>query len=144
MKPDSVAVGILGVAFRATFVIVAVCVIYYGASTCYDYGYRIFEEPAVSSGEGRTVTVTVQADMSPLDMGKLMLSKGLIRDDKLFALQYYASEYRKDLKPGTFELSTAMTAEEMFQFMANQAKEEEAAKKEAAEKNETGEKEENP
>lgn len=118
MKPDSTIGAIFGVIFRAAFAIAAVYLIYYGTSTCYDYGYRVFAEPAMSSGEGRTVTVTITEDMSPFEMGKLMMEKGLVRDDKLFGLQYYASEYRKEIKPGTYELSTAMTAEDMFQKMA--------------------------
>ncbi len=69
-------------------------------------------------GEGRTVTVTVTEDMSPLDIGELFESRGLVRDAKLFMLQYYFSEHLKDVKPGTFELSTTMTAEEMMAVMA--------------------------
>ena len=71
----------------------------------------------MSAGEGRTVTVTVSPDMSPLDIGKLFEGRGLVRDARLFALQYYLSEYREDVGPGTFDLSTAMTAEEMMQAM---------------------------
>ena len=53
-------------------------------------------------------------------MGRLFLSKGLIRDDRLFVLQYYLSEFRKDLKTGDFELSTAMTVEEMMEAMTKE------------------------
>ena len=56
--------------------------------------------------------------MSASDIGNLFESKGLIRDARLFTLQYYLSEYRKDVKPGIFDLSTAMTAEEMMAAMA--------------------------
>ena len=96
-----------------------VLVIYRGAMTCYEYGYRIFEEPPMSTGEGRVVTVTVTEKMPPKEIGELFLSKGLIRDDKLFVLQYYLSEFKKDVKPGTFELTTAMTVEEMMEVMAS-------------------------
>ena len=55
----------------------------------------------------------------------VLLSKGLIRDEKLFVLQYYFSEFQKEVKPGTFELTTAMTVEEMMEVMASQASEDE-------------------
>ena len=91
-----------------------------GISTCYDYGYRIFTEPAISSGEGRKITVTLASDMSATEIGNTLQEKGLVRDGRLFALQYLLSEYKKDWKPGTHELSTAMTAEEMMEVMAGQ------------------------
>lgn len=118
MKTGSVVGAVCGAIFRVAVVVFAVFVIYRGANLCYDYGYRIFTEPAVSAGEGRTVTVAITSEMSATDIGRLLEDKGLVRDGKLFALQYLLSEYKKDVKPGVFELSTAMTAEEMMQLMA--------------------------
>jgi len=117
MKSGNVVIAVLGAIFRVVITILAIYVIYRGALICYDYGYRIFTEPALSSGEGRTVTVAITEDMSASDIGQLLKNKGLIRDARLFILQYYLSEYRKDVKPGIFELSTSMTAEEMMEAM---------------------------
>lgn len=72
----------------------------------------------MSVGEGRTVSVTIKENMSPMEIGELMQNKGLTRDSKLFALQYLFSEYREDIKPGTYEVTTAMTAEEIMAVMA--------------------------
>ncbi|MBO4981328.1 MAG: endolytic transglycosylase MltG [Lachnospiraceae bacterium] len=116
--------AVLGAILKVIATIVVVFLVYKGAVTCYDYGYRIFTEPAVSAGEGRTVTVTVPKGASAVAIGELFAQKGLTRDAKLFALQYLCSEYREDVKPGTYELSTAMTAEEMMEVMATPAKEE--------------------
>ncbi len=117
MKSGNIVFAVFGAIFKVVVAILAVYVIYRGARLCYDYGYRIFTEPAVSAGEGRTVTVAVTEDMSPADVGRLFESKGLVRDARLFTLQYYLSEYREDVGPGVFELSTAMTAEEMMSAM---------------------------
>lgn len=118
MKAGSVIAAVLGAILRVVVAVAAVYVIYRGALLCYDYGYRIFTEPAVSSGEGRTVTVAITEEMSPADIGRLFESKGLVRDARLFMLQYYLSEFREDVEPGIFELSTSMTAEEMMEAMA--------------------------
>ena len=126
MKVSSVIGAVLGAIFRAVVVAAAVYYIYRGSMMAYDYGYRIFTEPAVSSGEGRKITVSITSDMSPYDIGELFESKGLVRDGKLFVLQYYLSEFRKDVKTGSFELSTAMTAEEMMEVMASSAEDEDA------------------
>lgn len=117
MKSSNLIVAVLGAIFRVVVAIAAVYIIYQGAIPCYNYGYRIFTEPAVSAGEGRTVTVAITDDMSPKEIGQLFENKGLVRDARLFMLQYYLSEYVKDVKPGVFELSTSMTAEEMMEAM---------------------------
>lgn len=117
MKALNIAGAVAGAIFRLAVAIAVVYFIYQGAGICYNYGYRIFTEPAVSSGEGRTVTVTITESMTPMEIGELFESRGLVRDAKLFTLQYYLSEYRKDVGAGTFELSTAMTAEEMMAAM---------------------------
>lgn len=119
MKVLSVIAAVMDTILRVVIAVAVVYLIYRGAGICYDYGYRIFTEEAVATGEGRTVTVTITEDMSALEIGKLFESRGLVRDAKLFVLQYYLSEYVKDVKPGTFELSTAMTAEEMMEAMAD-------------------------
>lgn len=129
MKPINIISAVAGVIIRVAVAVFVIYFIYRGAITCYDYGYRIFTEPAMTVGEGRVVTVTITADMSPSDIGKLFESRGLVRDARLFTLQYYLSEYVKDVKPGVFELSTAMTAEEMMAVMAASKDETDDAKK---------------
>lgn len=117
MKALNIVGAVAGAIFRLVAAVAVVYVIYRGVGICYDYGYRIFTEPAVAIGEGRTVTVSVTEEMNPMEIGELFESRGLIRDAKLFVLQYYLSEYTKEVGPGTFELSTAMTVEEMMQAM---------------------------
>lgn len=56
MKTANLAGAVLGTILKVVFVVVVVYLVYTGASTCYDYGYRIFTEPAVSAGEGRKIT----------------------------------------------------------------------------------------
>nr|WP_300866178.1 aminodeoxychorismate lyase [uncultured Acetatifactor sp.] len=117
MKVLNIISAVAGAIFRLVTAIAVVYLIYQGAGICYDYGYRIFTEPAISAGEGRTVTVTITEKMSPMEIGELFESRGLVRDAKLFTMQYYLSEYRKEVGAGTFELSTAMNAEEMMAAM---------------------------
>lgn len=123
MKTGSLVKAVFGAILKVVLAVAAVFIIYRGATICYDYGYRIFTEPAVSAGEGRTVKVTLKPDMSALEIGEMMEEKGLTRDGKLFALQYLCSEYKEDVAPGTYEVSTAMTAEEIMAAMVPTAQE---------------------
>ena len=125
MNYGSIISAVFGTILKVIVTIAVVFFIYKGALLCYDYGYRIFMEPAVSAGEGRTITVEISEDMTGEEMGNLLASKGLIRDAKLFRLQYLLSEFREDIKSGTYDLSTAMTAEEMMEVMASDVVEEE-------------------
>ena len=125
MNYGNIVSAVFGTILKVIVAIGIVFFIYKGAMMCYDYGYRIFMEPAVSAGEGRTITVEITEGMTGEEMGKLFVSKGLIRDAKLFELQYLLSEFREDMKPGTYDLSTAMTAEEMMEVMASDVVEEE-------------------
>ena len=123
MNYGNVVSAVFGTILKVIAAIAVVFLIYKGAMLCYDYGYRIFMEPAVSAGEGRTITVNVTEDMDAMQIGELFAAKGLVRDAKLFALQYTLSEFKNDVKPGVFELSTAMTAEEMMEAMASDGEE---------------------
>ena len=125
MRVRDIIFGVLDTGVKIALVLAAVIIIYRGSNLAFDYGYRIFTEPAMSAGEGRTVTVTLKPDMSATEVGKMMEEKGLTRDATLFALQYLLSEYKEEVKPGTYEVSTAMTAEEIMAAMvpAQQAEE---------------------
>lgn len=108
---------------KIALIVMAVVFIHRGANLAFDYGYRIFDEPPMSE-IGRDVTVEIPEGMSAQQMGELFYQKGLIREVNLFRLQYMFSEFKEDLKPGEYVLSTAMTAEEMFEVMAKGPEEE--------------------
>lgn len=118
MKTRNLIAAVCGTILKIVVAILAVMVIYRGAILAYDYGYRVFAEKPMTEEAGQPVLVTITEDMTPLEMGELLYQKGLVRDARLFSLQYYLSEYRKDVTPGQYELNTAMTAEEMLGAMA--------------------------
>ena len=120
MKITDVIVAVCGTIIKIAFAVVVVVVLYRGAAKAYEYGYRIFEEPPVSSGEGYTITVNITENMSAKEMGQMLADKGLIRDPQLFIFQYMFSEFKEDLLPGEHDLSTAMTAEEMMEEMTKE------------------------
>ncbi|MBQ7926424.1 MAG: hypothetical protein IJ335_09050 [Lachnospiraceae bacterium] len=118
METKELVASLSGTVVRLVLVIGVIFLVYKGATTCYDYGYRIFMEPAMTTEENaKIVEVTIGESVSAKDMGEGFEKVGLIRDGKLFILQYYLSEFRKDIKPGTYQLSTAMTVEEMMEAM---------------------------
>ena len=119
-KITDLIVALCGAIIKIAVAVAIVVVLYRGALKAYDYGYRIFEEPPVSSGEGDTITVNITEDMPAKEMGQMLADKGLIRDPKLFVFQYMFSEFKDDLLPGEHDLSTAMTVEEMMEEMTKE------------------------
>lgn len=85
----------------------------------YQLGYDVLSEQAVDAkGEGKTVSVKITSDMSVSRVGEVLQEAGLIKDAGVFSLQEKISSYRGRIQPGTYELSTDMTPEEMLEVMA--------------------------
>lgn len=128
MNIKEVVLAICETIIKIAIAAVVIMFIYRGSLIAYDYGYRIFEEPAMAQeGAGRDVVVTIPEGMSAKEMGELLYMKGLIRDENLFQIQYLLSEFKEDLLPGTFTLNTSMKVEEMLEVMTIKPVEEETA-----------------
>ena len=110
---------------KVAFLVFAVTYIIRAATASYEYGYRVFTEEPVSAGEGRTISVSVEEPVSVRDVGVMLEERGLIRDANLFVIQELLSENHGKIQPGIYDLSTAMTAEEMLDVMSADAPEEE-------------------
>ena len=79
--------GFIRVAFS---IMIALLVLFAGikiCSICYDFGYRVFTEPAMTNGDGQDVLVQVEKGISAEELGQLLEDKGLVRDHNLFYLQ---------------------------------------------------------
>lgn len=113
--------GILKIAVTLAIVIL----IYNLGLKAYDFGYRIFAEEPVELGTGRMVSVSIVEGKSVSEIGDILEEKGLIRDAKLFYFQEMFSEYKGELRPGVYELSTGMTPYEMMEIMSASDEEEE-------------------
>lgn len=94
------------------------------STAAYDYGYRVFAETPISVGEGRTISVYIEDGDSAKEVGEMLQEKGLIRDANLFRIQELLSEYRGKIKPGIYDLSTSMTAQEMLAVISPEEEEE--------------------
>ena len=118
MNAKKIGLGVLDAIVKIVFVIIVVMLISKYAKLAYDYGYHIFNQSAVSSGTGRTISFSVGSGDSVDTIADNLASVGLITDKNLFKLQERFSEYHGQEKAGTYELSTSMTPEEMLTIMS--------------------------
>lgn len=103
--------------------------VYDAAIKAYEFGFRVFAEEAMTTGDGRTISISVEQDDTVMDIGKNLQEKGLIRDANLFFVQELLSENHGKINPGIYDLNTSMKSDEMLAIMA--AEPEEEKKKEA-------------
>ena len=88
------------------------------AKTTYDFGFRVFTEEPMTGDPGVNYTVTLTEETKPKQVAEALEEFGLIRDKDLFYVQYLLSEQKDKLVPGSYELNTSMTADEMLIIMA--------------------------
>ena len=124
MNSKEVVTSIFATVFKIVLAIIIVMLVYKWSLTAYEYGQRVFNEPPMTVGEGRTVTVIVEEGDGAKEIGASLEQYGLIRDADLFRIQEMLSAYKDKMKPGAYKLNTCMTTEEMMQIMSNQAEEE--------------------
>lgn len=112
-----------GVFRTALYVCVAVLIFWLGKVT-YQFGYDVFNQQAMSPGDGQEVTVVIPEGSSSYDIGKILESKGLIQDAKVFWVQEKLSNYKGQLQSGTYLLSTAYTPTRIMGILAGDEEQE--------------------
>ena len=123
-KAGKVGLALAGGVFRlALYACVAVMIFYLG-KTAYQFGYDVFNQTAMSPGNGREVTVVIQDAGSVLSVAKTLESKGLIENAYVFWVQELLSNYHGKLQPGTYLLSTAYTPNRIMGILAGDKEQE--------------------
>ena len=107
----------------ALYVCVVVLIIWIG-KTAYQFGYDVFNQQAMSPGEGQDVTVVIQEDDSVYEIGKILEQKALLEHPLVFWVQEKLSNYSGELKPGTYLLSTAYTPTRIMGILAGDEEQE--------------------
>lgn len=123
-RMGAAGVAVAGGFFKiALYVCVAILIIWIGKVT-YQFGYDIFNQHAMSPGEGQEVTVVIKEDATSYDIAKTLKSKDLIDNALVFVVQEKLSNYSGKMRPGTYLLSTAYTPNRIMGILAGDAEQE--------------------
>lgn len=129
---------------KIAFSVMMALLIIYGtitvSLTAFDFGYRVFTEPAMEEDPGTDVAVVIEEGMGARAIGKELENKGLVRNATLFYIQLELSAYKNAIKPGTYILNTSMEAKDIMVAMAPPDKEPEMISEKSSEKTSTDEK----
>lgn len=104
----------------ALYVCVVVLIIWIGRVS-YQFGHDVFNQQPMNPGEGQEITVVVKEDDSAYDIARILESKGLIEDAKVFWVQEKLSNYKGQMKPGTYLLSTAYEPTRLMAILSGDA-----------------------
>ncbi|MCR5282743.1 MAG: hypothetical protein K6E18_05185 [Lachnospiraceae bacterium] len=109
--------GLFNFMFRASIAALVVVCVYRLAMYSYHFGYMVFADAAKEPTPGRDIVVTLENTEDVLDLGRILKSRGVIDDEKIFYVQERLSDYHKKLVPGTYTFNTAMPPSEIFAMM---------------------------
>ena len=125
-KKESRASVFLAVGFFRIllYIFVFVLIIWIGKST-FSFGYDVFNQKAMSPGNGKEVTVEIKEGASVYEIGKALERKNLIEDAKVFVVQEKLSRYRGKIKPGSYVVSTAYTPDRILAVLSGEDSQEE-------------------
>ena len=107
-----IVLRVLSISITVLLSVLVVCGLYQIGLKCYDFGYRVYTEPAVAKGDGTDMLVQVTADMGMGDLAEVLEEKGLVRDARLFFLQAKLAGFQEE--PGVYTVNTSMTARELM------------------------------
>ncbi|HAJ73679.1 MAG TPA: hypothetical protein DCM49_02665 [Lachnospiraceae bacterium] len=94
------------------------------AKEAYAIGYNVFNQVSVDTGEGREINVSIEPDMSVMEIGQMLQDQGLIEEEpRVFWIQEFLSDYHGEIQPGYYTLKTGMTPDEMIKSMVETAAE---------------------
>lgn len=127
MDGKQVTRAVTGMIIKVVVAVIVIMVVYKFAISAYTFGFRIFGEEPISQGEGTVISVAIVEGKSIREVGEILQEKGLIRSANLFYVQEKLSAYHNKMNPGIYELSTAMTPEEMMEIMSTVSEIEEDA-----------------
>ena len=84
-----------GGVFRIALYVCVAVFIFWAGKTTYQFGYDIFNQQAMSPGDGQEVTVVIPEGSSEYQIGEILEAKGLIKDAKVFYVQEKLSNYQR-------------------------------------------------
>lgn len=110
--------------FKICITAVIVLAVFYLSVTAYDFGYAVFADEPLSTGEVQAVSVVITEDKDTMEVAELLESKGIIADAKVFYVQEMLSDTTGGIQPGVYELRANMTSAEILAMITTEMEEE--------------------
>ena len=106
---------------RLAFFIAALAVILSLGSYARRFGYNVFDETPAEAPPGREIEITVPEGAGAEEIGRILKSRGLVEDVRVFLVKERLSPYHGKLGSGTFSLNTSMTPTEILEALYDES-----------------------
>jgi len=83
----------------------------------YNFSYEVFGNTAMSENSEEVVPVQIPEGASTAEIASLLKDKKLIKYKEAFVLHVAISQYKGLIKPGTYELKSSMTMDEILEVI---------------------------
>ena len=123
-RAGAAGVGVAGTLIMIVLYICVIVLLFWVGKASYQFGLDVFNQQAMSPGEGQQVTVVIKEGASAYKVGKTLEQKGLIKDAAAFVVQERMSAYHGQIKAGTYLLSTAYTPTRIIAVLSGEESEE--------------------
>ena len=123
-RAGAAGVVVAGTFFKIVLYICVIVLLFWVGKASYQFGHDVFNQQAMSPGEGQQVTVVIKEGASAYKVGKTLEQKGLIKDAAAFVVQERMSAYHGQIKAGTYLLSTAYTPTRIIAVLSGEESEE--------------------
>lgn len=126
-RAGAAGVVVAGVFFKIALYVCVVVLLFWVGRASFQFGHDVFNQQAMSPGEGQEVTVVIKENVSLYKIAKTLQKKGLVKSAQVFYVQERLSAYHGKLQPGTYLLSTAYTPNRIMEILAGEDEEEGAS-----------------
>ena len=117
-RAGAAGVVVAGTFFKIVLYICVIVLLFWVGKASYQFGHDVFNQQAMSPGEGQEVTVVIKEDTSLYKIAKTLQKKGLVKSATVFYVQERLSTYHGKLQAGTYLLSTAYTPNRIMGILA--------------------------
>ena len=117
-RAGAAGVVVAGVFFKIALYVCVVVLLFWVGKASFQLGHDVFNQQAMSPGEGQEVTVVIKEDTSLYKIARTLQKKGLVKSAPVFYVQERLSVYHGKLQAGTYLLSTAYTPNRIMGILA--------------------------
>lgn len=117
---SSIVRTVINISINILVIAIVMMLIYTYAGKAYEFGREIFDDTAIDTKENaKAVVVTIPKNSSNSDVAGIIKKAGLVEDKYVFLIQLMLSEYKDEIVPGTYTLTTADTPTEIMIKISN-------------------------
>ena len=105
---------------RLLVLVLMIIIIAWLGRAAYRISYAVVKEEAADEAPGKDATVTIPEDAGIREVASILYEAELIDNQMVFVIQERLSAYHGEIKPGTYELNSSYTPNQICTVLAGE------------------------